>query len=208
MKPLATSGSAAEGGFTLLEVLVAVAVLAFLVVGLTQGVRTGLNLWSAQTRRIVAVSELDATARVIRNMLTSIPIEAAGASGTVPAPIGFKGEPNRINLIGELPTGLGVTQRADITIELKLGRVVIAWIPHRHEASGMPAAAPTETELIRKVDNLEFAYWGATSPNAPATWLTEWDAPMLPGLIRVRVGLTKGDPRHWPDLIVAPLLSS
>jgi type II secretory pathway pseudopilin PulG len=35
-------------GFTLLEILVALIVLDFLVVGLGQGVRTGLHLWAAE----------------------------------------------------------------------------------------------------------------------------------------------------------------
>lgn len=195
-----------EGGFTLLEMLVAVTVLGLLVIGLTQGVRTGLNLWNAQTRRNETITELDATARALRNLLMSIPLLPAGVSSTAPVAVGFKGEPNRITFVGELPTGLGGTQRADIAIELKLGRVVMAWAPHRHETPDDRPPALTETELISNVAALQFAYWGTTNPNSAATWLTQWDGPALPALVRVRIGLGKGDPRHWPDLIVAPSL--
>jgi general secretion pathway protein J len=208
MKHLRKNRSAAEGGFTLLEILVAVTVLGLLVIGLTQGVRTGLNLWNAQTRRNATIAELDATARVLRNVLTSIPILPAGASGTAPLAIGFKGEPTRITFVGELPTGLGASQRADITIELKLGRVLMAWVPHRHETPAGPPPAPTETELIGNVDDLQFAYWGTPNPNSAPAWLTQWDGPALPGLVRIRLGLAKGDPRRWPDLIVTPPLAT
>ena len=203
MKPPAANLRARESGFTLLEILVAVVLLGLLVIGLTQGVRTGVNLWTAQARRSAETAELDATARVLRNVLTSIPVLAAAASGTAPVPIGFKGEPNRIVLVGELPTGFGSTQRADITIELNLGRVVISWVPHRHENPSGAAPVPVETELIAKVEDLQFAYWGPAAPNSPAAWLPQWDLPGLPGLIRVRVRLPKGDLRHWPDLVVA-----
>jgi prepilin-type N-terminal cleavage/methylation domain-containing protein len=57
---------ARQGGFTLLEMLVVVAVLGFLMIGLTQGVRTGLTLWEAQSRRMGETAELDAAARVLR----------------------------------------------------------------------------------------------------------------------------------------------
>jgi general secretion pathway protein J len=177
-----------------------------LVIGLTQGVHTGLSLWNTQTRRNATIAELDATARVFRNVLTSIPILPAGASGTAPLAIGFKGEPTRITFVGELPTGIGGRQRADIAIEIKLGRVVMAWVPHHHETPVGPPPAPTETELISNVDDLQFAYWGKTNPNSAPAWLTQWDGPALPALVRIRLGLAKGDPRHWPDLIVAPPL--
>jgi general secretion pathway protein J len=208
MKRSTTNRSVAEGGFTLLEMLVAVTVLGLLVIGLTQGVRTGLNLWNVQTRRNATIAELDSTARVLRNVLMSIPIQPAAASGTAPVAVGFKGEPNRITFVGELPTGLGARQPADIAIEIKLGRVVMAWVPHRHETPAGPPPAPTETELISNVDDLQFAYWGSTSPTSAAAWLTQWDGPVLPALVRIRLGLPKGDPRHWPDLIVAPSLWS
>ncbi len=41
-----------QGGFTLLEMLVALTVLGFLMVGLNEGVRTGLGMWSRQARQI------------------------------------------------------------------------------------------------------------------------------------------------------------
>ena len=47
-----------QSGFTLLELLVALVVLGFLMVGLTQGVRTGLAMWGAQTRRLGETGEL------------------------------------------------------------------------------------------------------------------------------------------------------
>ena len=200
----------AAAGFTLLELLVAVTVLGLLVIGLTQGVRVGVNLWDAQVRRTGEVAELDATARVLRDLLTFIPISATAASAAAPVAIGFRGEPNLINFIGDLPTGLGGRQRADITIRLKGSTVMIAWTQHFHQTpdAAVPPALLSETELIRDVGNLEFSYWGAANPTAPAGWLTQWDGPSLPELIRVRLGFAKQDPRHWPDLIVTPSLSS
>ena len=68
-----------QSGFTLLEMLVVVIVLGLLMVGLTQGVRAGMALWGAQQRRVGETAELDASARVLRILLTGI--AAAPADG-------------------------------------------------------------------------------------------------------------------------------
>jgi general secretion pathway protein J len=177
--------------------------------GLTQGVRSGFSLWAAQTRRSAQTAELDATARVLRGLLTAIPITAAAAPGRgTAASIGFEGRADRLAFIGDLPTGFGDSRRADIAIALRGGRVVLAWAPHRHEASIGVAATPAEVELIRGVENLEFAYWGDPAGGSAAAWVVQWDGPALPQLIRIRLGFGKGDGRHWPDLVAAPQLWS
>lgn len=196
-----------QAGFTLLEVLVAVIVLGLLMVGLSQGVRSGFAFWSAQSRRSGETVELDATARLFRALLTGIPVQPAAASvpGAAMA-IGFEGQADRLTLVGDLPTGFGDARRADITISLRDGRVILAWTAHRHEQSGGAAPAPAEAELIRGVETLEFAYWGMPPGATAAAWLPQWDGPALPELIRVRLRFGKGDNRRWPDLIAAPQL--
>jgi prepilin-type N-terminal cleavage/methylation domain-containing protein len=189
------------GGFTLLETLVALVVLGLLVVGLTHGVRTGLALWQAQSRRIGEAADLDATERTLRNLLSGIPISPGGDAASGAAT--FDGSASGLHFVGDLPTGLGTTQRANIDLALKGERLVLRWTPHRHEISSAPPPKPVETELIGGVARLELAYWGAVAADQPAGWQGQWQGPQLPDLIRVRVVFAKRDRRHWPDLIAA-----
>ena len=97
--------------------------------------------------------------------------------------------------------GLGLTQdhaRAFASLEDEYET------PRRHELSTAPPPEPIETELIRRVERLDLAYWGAPSPDQPAGWQSRWDGRDVPELIRVRLGFAKGDRRRWPDLITAP----
>jgi general secretion pathway protein J len=194
-----------QGGFTLLELLVALVVLGLLVVGLTQGVRAGLTMWGAQTRRVGETGELDAGARVLRMLLGGISTPSPGVAGRgVANPTKLEGHPDSLVFVGDLPTGLGTTRRATITIELVGERLVLRWSPHRHELTTAPAPEPIETELIRGVAHLDFAYWGSPSPDQPAGWQAQWDNFNIPQLIRVRLAFAKDDRRRWPDLIAAP----
>jgi general secretion pathway protein J len=194
-------GPGRQAGFTLLEMLVVLVVLGLLVVGLAQGVRTGLTLWGAQTRRVSETGELDAVARILRTLLSEIP--ASSSVGPAGSPE-IKGREDSLEFVGDLPTGLGTTRRADITIELRQGRLVLRWTPRRHELSSAPPPQPTEIELLGRVDRLDFAYWGAPVTGQPAAWQAQWDGPEIPELIRLRLGFAQGDRRRWPALIAAP----
>jgi general secretion pathway protein J len=197
-----------QAGFTLLEILVALVVFGFLFIGIDQGARTGFALWNMQTRRIGQTEELDATARIVRSLLASIPILPIAASDNAPPAIAIAGEATRLAFVGDLPNGLGFTQRADITLGLAAGRLVLGWAPHRHEQAGAPAVASPDTELTRGVESLELAYFGSAAPGETPIWHAQWAGPGLPVLIRVRLHFAPGDGRRWPDLIAAPLLSA
>lgn len=193
-----------EGGFTLLEILVALVVFGLLMVGLAQGVRTGLAMWHAQTRRLDRVANLDIIERLLRNLFSSMPppLAARFIGGNATA-AGIDGSADRVSFVGELPTGLGTTRLARMTLELEGRRLVLIWTPERHVVPAGPPPAPSTTELLGGVTRLDLAYWGTPIPNRPAAWQSAWKGATLPQLIRVRLAFAKGDPRRWPDLIVA-----
>jgi prepilin-type N-terminal cleavage/methylation domain-containing protein len=198
-----------EGGFTLLEVLVSLIVLGLLVVGLNQGVRTGLDLWNMQSRQMNGTAELDSTFRLLRTLLTDVPRNPTSLlnPGAPPLAILLNGTADRLSFVGDLPTGLGTIRRADITILLREQSLLLSWKPHRHEfATTTPDTM--ESELLHGVDRLEFAYFGVAAPGSPAGWVAEWAGPAIPKLIRIRLGVSKASARRWPDLIVAPQLAT
>ena len=196
-----------RGGFTLLEMLVALIVLGFLIIGLNQGVQTGLGIWRAQARQVGHVAELAPTARVLQSLLAGIPVAPmANVDRGSPQPIGFHGAEDRLEFVGDLPNGLGLTQRAEMALALKDDRLVLSWIQHRRELVG--TAQPwNDAELMRGVASLQFDYFNTSAPGVAPGWGTRWDGQVLPALIRVRVSFAKGDTRQWPDLIVAPRLA-
>jgi general secretion pathway protein J len=198
-------GLVRQSGFTLLEMVVVVTVLGFLMIGLTHGVRTGLALWEAQSRRVGDTAELDAAARILRSLLSGIaPPPSSGVAAGAAGGSQLKGTAASLAFVGDLPTGLGTTQRADITLELNQGRLVLVWTPHRHESSTAPALQPTKTELLGNVEHLDLAYWGTAPSGQEVGWQTAWDGPAIPELVRIRLVFGENDRRRFPDLIAAP----
>jgi general secretion pathway protein J len=196
-------------GFTLLEVLVALMVLGFLMIGLNRGVQTAFDFWNFQSRQLSGRAELDSMVRVLRALLTDLPRNPAAPinAGAPPLAIAFEGTANQLTFVGDLPNGFGDAERADITLTLREQRLVLVWKPHSHE---VPSTIPTltETELFRGFNRVEFGYWGQPAPGSPTEWLSEWAGPAIPELIRIRMSAAKAGARSWPDLIIAPQLAT
>lgn len=193
-----------ESGFTLLEVLAALVVLGLLMVGLAEGVRTQIALSQAQTRRLAETADLDATMRLLRGLLSRLPVTAEGnrviATGTG---AGFKGEADHVEFVGKLATGLGFGRLVEAVLYVRNHRLILSWRPHRHDKPLGPLPPPSERELLHGVERLELWYWGAAAAGQPGIWQTRWDRPEAPELIKLRLVFIAGDRRHWPDLVTA-----
>src|ERR1041385_8462373 len=127
-----------QRGFTLLEMLVALTVLGFLMVGLNEGVRTGLGMWSREARQIGSIAELDSTARILRSLLGGIPLAPAVPADPTGSShvIAFAGTADRLVFVGDMPTGVGTTRLADITLALRgeqLGSNPGRHVAHKNE---------------------------------------------------------------------------
>lgn len=185
-----------QGGFTLLEMLVALVVLGFIVAGLTAGMRFGLMGWSTQSRLIGERQDMNAVDRTLRQLIAAID------PGTVATPLAVRGTSNTLAFTSEMPTGSGLTlRRADLALGVDAThRLVLRWTPHRHVAPFGPAPVPQTSELLRGVDHLELAYLGQSG-----VWEGRWTQASPPRLIRMRLTFAKGDPRHWPEIVASPM---
>ncbi len=184
-----------EAGFTLLEVLVALSVLGFLVLGLTQGTRYGLRAWDRQARLIAERGDLDAVDRVLRRLVEQMD---PGSRTEAPRILGGAGALEFTTDLGPAAGALG-TREADVRLSAEDGRLLLRWRPHLHAVRLGPPPPPTDTELLRGVERLELSYWGE------GAWRSAWNEARPPELVRLRLRFPAGDARRWPDIVAAPL---
>jgi general secretion pathway protein J len=184
-------------GFTLLEILVALVVLGFLMVGLSQGVRFGLTAWGMQQRIIGRRGDLDATDRVLRQLIGQMD------PGTRTDPPKVAGTRSQFAFTSALPVMAG-GESADMLLMVDPAhRFLLRWTPHLHATRTAPPPPPRTEELLGGIDGVRFAYW-RPSPGG-GSWVGEWDGKTLPALVRIQIVFPEKDRRHWPEIVAAPL---
>lgn len=189
--------TAAEAGFTLLEVLVAVFVLGVVLVLLTQGVRFGLQAAQLQAAVRDRHGEIEVIDHALRRMV------ALADPGFFPEPATLRGTAQAMSFTTELPTyGDGPTQRADVTLSANAGRLLLRWTPHRHVERFGAAPAWQETVMLDGIQQIELAYRASDRAGA---WSSVWTADKLPALVRISIVFPDASGRRWPPLLVAPV---
>lgn len=199
-----------QAGFTLLEMLAALAALGLLAVLLAGSVQFGARAWESQGGRIASYTGPDAVHAVLRSMLRSaqtLPLAGRGSQGAASY---FIGTADAFDFVGALPEALGGNGYYDIGIRLRPhGRLLLRWRPHAHSAKESVATVYDEVELLRNVVAIEMSYFVTASDNQPAGWRATWVQPSaMPPLIRMRIRFAPGDRRIWQILEVAPLVGS
>jgi general secretion pathway protein J len=189
-------------GFTLLEVLAALAVLGLLLAGLAQGVQFGLRAWDMQARDVAWRNDIEAVDRAIRLLIRRV---RSGAEVRDRASV--LGGPQSCELMTVLPpppAGLAGPVVARLEVDAA-HRLVLRWLPAPHVTWAGPPPRPQQAVLLERIERLEFAYW-KDQPGGGGGWQRAWDEPEPPSLVRLRIVFPPGDGRRWPDIVAAPRL--
>jgi general secretion pathway protein J len=195
-------------GFTLVELLVAMAVLGLISVSLLGSLRFGAVAWQRSDAQGSAVEQTELAESVLRRALSSAYPYLSVSDPTDPH-ILFDGTASRISFLGPAPEALGGAGLARFAVSLDASehgqRLTIAATPEL--AVGDAAALPPSV-LVDGLDHADFAYYGALEPGSDPAWHDSWNSRFgLPQLIRISGAFEAGDHRHWPTLVVAPRIA-
>ena len=191
-----------QAGFTLLEILVALVVLGFLMLGLAEGARFGLRAWNTETTLLARGTDMDATDRALRGLIV------AADPGDPNEPVPFHGKAHTLAFTSRLPMAADqmITRAADVALGVdSKHRLVLRWSLHPHAERLTTPPPPHETVLLENVDHVDFGY--LRRPEQGGGWTTVWDQPTLPQLVRITVVFPTDDRRHWPTIEAAPVLA-
>ncbi|MBK9704459.1 MAG: prepilin-type N-terminal cleavage/methylation domain-containing protein [Betaproteobacteria bacterium] len=200
---------AAERGFTLLELIVALLLLALMAAVMVGSVSLSARSWDGGEAKAADVADMRQTQAFLREQLSAqYPQRVRGA---VDLPLMFAGERDEIRYAAALPprvAGGGVyffrlaLARSGAVNELVLERVI-----PEPGAAELPSLDDSERSVLASgIAELRIGYFGR-DPNAQIadepTWRDRWDdRQRLPDLVRVDVKPERG--AAWPTLVVEP----
>jgi prepilin-type N-terminal cleavage/methylation domain-containing protein len=198
-----------QRGFTLLELLISVALLALLTTFLFEGLRLVTHGLGPQSDRLDRASRIAVAQNFLRAQLADARPVLERASGW--KSIEFDGRPDGIDFVSVAPESVSLAGLEALSVVFdkgagaRGGELLLRW--RRYEGTPSPIASDVRnSRLLENVRSAEFAYFGVASPNQPPTWHAAWqNMAYLPSL--VRLSLEFWDAQRMPELVVALRLS-
>ena len=195
-----------QRGFTLIEIIVAMALLATIMMLLYSGLTFALRSWDAGDANGRRVADQRLGENFMRRELMQLfPMRWKNPTQVKFA---FEGEKDHLKFVSSRPAGLQqaglslvgleVQQNSDTRARNLLMRRAM---PDDEAVDFGPLEKAEPTLLIANVDTVSFAYFGAENDFTEPKWVDKWEFPAaLPQLIRVRVKMMDG--RVLPDAIM------
>jgi prepilin-type N-terminal cleavage/methylation domain-containing protein len=169
-----------QRGFTLLELLVVIAVMGLIMVTLAGGLRYASRAWEIQTRTIGEQGDFDAVQNVLRQMIASAR--------------DVRGDSSHLHFVGGLPRALKSGGLFDVDLAVSGDGLVLYWRPH---FEGTDASA-AKAVLAKNMTGFRLAYYVADRTWQPVA-KRKGEASL------VAIAMSAGG-REWPPLIVAPMV--
>ena len=198
-----------DAGFTLAELLVALALLVVVLGFASGGLRLGVRIWEA-TRAIDADAEVSAARDAIASCLKSaMPLSETDPQGRIA--LAFEGHRDQLALVCPTGDGQRIHQPILTWLDLRLVRsgtathLIAATRPFiRRRRPDEDAPAAEAHRLVSNIEGLAISYFGDTGDGHGAVNRDSWEHPnRLPELVTVTVRFDQADRRRWPSLAVA-----
>jgi general secretion pathway protein J len=197
----------AEAGYTLLELLIALALLAVIASLLVKAITS-----ARQALNVVDQRGTQASVPAVQSVLRRLLVEARAspdATGQADLNRAFIGETNKVGFVSSfVPQGqYGGLWRYEIALDANEGAAesnTLVLTQQLVRPTSQATGAPLRTVVINEVRALSLRYFGAEEEGSAPQWKDAWRHPYrLPNLVSVDVTFVRADGRQWTTLIAA-----
>ncbi|HVU19810.1 MAG TPA: prepilin-type N-terminal cleavage/methylation domain-containing protein [Rhizomicrobium sp.] len=190
-----------DDGYTLIELLVSLIILAMVSVMMLQGIQTGRRVWERADVANARGETISGAQMLLRSRLERA--YPATRYDKIPTYADFFGAANGVSFLAP---------PRDIHAPSGLVRYTLALAPNGDlvlsalsDLATDPSAPGEPLVLLHNVQQLDIGYFGVVPPDKGPAWHDQWQLlPALPLLMRVRVQFPPEDSRAWPDLLIKP----
>jgi general secretion pathway protein J len=186
-------------GFTLIEVLLAMSLLALLVVLLAASLRIGADSWQAGEDKSSQSNRQAVVYQFFKQRISSLrplPIIHEIPNG-LPGEQVFRGRMQELRFAAPLPAASARKGLQIFELYLDAARLWVRLTPYQQQSGEKP---DEPVELLAHIRQINFAYFGKVEENAPLQWQNDWlQFDRLPNLVKVSVVLD--DDSFWPDMV-------
>jgi general secretion pathway protein J len=193
-----------EAGFTLVELLVTLALMSVLSLIVLGSLRFGIKAWQRGSVHAESIDRVQHAATMLRSLVEdAYPYYATG--GEARNRIAFQGTSESLTFLASTPLALGGKGRSRFRVFVERrddqAHLMLSSVAELTDSLGTIAPA----RLVENIKAVTISYLSATVPAKDAIWQAEWPlSPQWPRLVRVDVQFHEGDARIWPELIIAP----
>ena len=190
-------------GFTLVEVLIALALLSLLMLGLTGAMRAMSDTSASIERRIDTADRFRVASHLLNSVLGGVSVrrlQNAGGNNTAPA-IFFEAAPDSLAWIGVMPARFGVGGRHYMRLAQEDNKLVLRYAPWNGAPTFADWASASTQIVAEPIEALDLRYLEPES----LSWLQAWPPEglrqgiVLPSAIEVTV---HGATPPWPPMVV------
>jgi general secretion pathway protein J len=198
--------SGGEAGFTLVELLVGLALFSLLATLLFDNVRFGLRAWQRASANAEQFERSMISQDLLRRSIGNL-YPMMVTNDALQQQIDFEGTKEAVSFLGNAPIASngGGRFRFNVFVERRQAQADLVVSSTPELAGSNDQSMTTRTLLVSGIDRAEFSYFGETATERKLQWTDSWTKRSdIPRLVRLRVGFRSGDAQLWPDLLIAP----
>jgi len=178
-----TMHSRSKRGFTLIEVLVSLSIMALITGVAFSGLSVGINSWERGTRRI---QELDRRVSVERLLGRQLPLATQR---------NFEGDNATLEFVAPYSLANGPSDPMAVKYSFESGNLVYVETPLAEYTAGFSEAVVKQS--LGAFTDVRFSYLGRDSLGN-LSWLNEWKGATPPSVVRVAIN---------KDVIILPMVN-
>jgi general secretion pathway protein J len=200
-----------HGGFTLIELVVAMTILGTMLMLLYSGLSFALRSWDAGDVNGRRTMDRRIGENFMRREISELfPMRW---KDPIALKLAFEGDSKHLRFVSSRPAGLAMGGLALVSIDVEedarnrneRNLVMRRAMPDDEAVDFGPLDKAERSILIPDIDSVEFSYFGAENDFADPHWTDNWNFPArVPQMIRVRVKTAEG--AVLPDMVMKTML--